>query len=126
MQCPDISPRLAPLLLAPLALAACAVGRADPGPAPSPAGPDRDDDAMSPYYQVITGDAVSDDGLFAVHQEDEDALATDIVPAVRGQLATLARDVRAGAGRTRDRATRLHYEDVLVRIEAFLDPAPQS
>ncbi len=60
---------------------------------------------------------------FAELMEDEDALATDIVPAVRGQLATLAGEVRAGAGRTRDRATRLHYEDVLVRIEAMLDPA---
>lgn len=57
---------------------------------------------------------------------EEDALATDIVPAVRGQLATLAGEVRAGAGRTRDRATRLHYEDVLVRIEAMLDPPPGS
>ncbi len=63
---------------------------------------------------------------FAELMEDEDALATDIVPAVRGQLATLAGEVRAGAGRTRDRATRLHYEDVLVRIEAMLDPAPRS
>ena len=59
---------------------------------------------------------------FAELMEDEDALATDIVPAVRGQLATLAGEVRAGAGRTRDRATRLHYDDVLVRIEAILDP----
>jgi len=45
---------------------------------------------------------------------------------VRGQLATLAGEVRAGAGRTRDRATRLHYEDVLVRIDAMLDPATGS
>ena len=60
---------------------------------------------------------------FAELMEDEDALATDIVPAVRGQLATLAGEVRAGAGRTRHRATRLHYEDVLMRIEAMLDPS---
>ena len=59
---------------------------------------------------------------FAELMEDEDALATDIVPAVRGQLGALAGEVRAGAGRTRDRATRLHYEDVLVRIDAILDP----
>ncbi|MYK68022.1 MAG: DUF5118 domain-containing protein, partial [Gammaproteobacteria bacterium] len=64
--------RLLPLVLVPLTLAACAAGRADPGPAPSPAGPDRDDDAMSSYSEVITGDAVSDDGLFAVHQVDTD------------------------------------------------------
>ncbi|MDE0473069.1 MAG: DUF5118 domain-containing protein, partial [Gammaproteobacteria bacterium] len=62
--------RLVTLLFGPLALAACAAGRADPGPAPSPAGSDRDDDAMSSYSEVITGDAVSDDGLFAVHQVD--------------------------------------------------------
>jgi len=64
--------RLFPIVLVPLALAACAVGRADPGPTPSPAGPDRDDDAISSYSDVITGDAVSDDGLFAVHQVDTD------------------------------------------------------
>ena len=58
--------------------------------------------------------------------EDEDALATDIVPAVRGSSRRWAGEVRAGAGRTRDRATRLHYEDVLVRIESMLDPANGS
>ncbi len=63
---------------------------------------------------------------FAELMEDEDALATDIVAAVRGQLGTLAGEVRAGADRTRDRATRLHYEDVLARIEAMLDPAPSG
>ena len=78
MKCSDVPLRpmpllrLFPIVLVPLALAACAVGRADPGPTPSPAGPDRDDDAISSYSDVITGDAVSDDGLFAVHQVDTD------------------------------------------------------
>ena len=55
------------LLLGPLALAACSLGRApDPGASPPPAG-ERDDDAMESYAEVITDEAVSDDGLFAVH-----------------------------------------------------------
>ena len=58
--------------------------------------------------------------------EDEDALATDIVPAVRGQLTTLMGEVRAGMGRTRDRSTRLHYDDALARIEQILDPGREG
>ncbi len=80
-----------------------------------------------------TGDGEASDAyrrnLQRVHLErlaelmkDEDALATDVAPAVRGQLDALAREASAGAGRTRDRATRLHYRDVLARIEAILEP----
>lgn len=54
--------------------------------------------------------------------EDEDALATDIAPFVRGQLTTLRGELAAAAGRAGDRATRLHFEDAVVRIDGVLDP----
>lgn len=53
--------------------------------------------------------------------EDEDALQTDIAPFARGELQALRRDL-AGAG-TSDRATQLHFQDAIVRIDAILDPS---
>lgn len=47
---------------------------------------------------------------------------SDIRPFVRGHLQELRRDVRARLARTRDRATRYHLEDVVVRIDRILDP----
>lgn len=51
-----------------------------------------------------------------------DVSQSDIRPFVRGQLNDLQREIRAGLNPTRDRATRLHLEDALVRIEDILDP----
>lgn len=51
---------------------------------------------------------------------DEDARQTDIAPFARGELRAL-RDALSGAGSS-DRATRLHFEDSVVRIDAILDP----
>jgi hypothetical protein len=53
---------------------------------------------------------------------DEDAIGTDIVPFARGQLRELRGDLEAAAGSASDRATRLHFEDAIVRIDAILDP----
>jgi len=55
----------------------------------------------------------------AALMEDEDALATDIVPFVRGEMQTL-RDLLANAN-SNHRATRLHYEDIVARIDALMD-----
>ena len=52
--------------------------------------------------------------------DDEDARQTDIAPFARGELRAL-RDALSGAGSS-DRATRLHFEDSVVRIDAILDP----
>lgn len=55
--------------------------------------------------------------------EDESALQTDISPFVRGQLATLRIELQEAAGRVSHRATRLHFADAVVRIDAILDPS---
>jgi hypothetical protein len=55
----------------------------------------------------------------AALMEDEDALATDIVPFVRGEMRTL-RDLLANAD-TNHRPTQLHYEDIVARIDALMD-----
>jgi hypothetical protein len=47
---------------------------------------------------------------------------SDIRAFVRGQLTDLQREVRAAVNRTRNRATRLHLQDVVARIDAILDP----
>ena len=52
--------------------------------------------------------------------EDEDALASDVAPFVRGEL-TAVREVLAAASPA-DRATRLHYQDAVARIDPILDP----
>jgi hypothetical protein len=51
-----------------------------------------------------------------------DVSQSDIRAFVRGQLTDLQRELRAGLSRTGHRATRLHYQDALVRIEDILDP----
>ena len=53
---------------------------------------------------------------------DEAALQTDVSPFARGQLVTLRGQVQRAVGRAPDRATRLHYQDVVVRIDRILDP----
>ncbi len=54
---------------------------------------------------------------------DEAALATDIVPFLRGELATLKRQIQTGlAVRGAPRATRLHLADLVERIDKILDP----
>ena len=54
--------------------------------------------------------------------EDEEALATDIVPLLRGELTTIRQQIRSGWLRAAPRTTRLHLEDVARRIDELLDP----
>jgi hypothetical protein len=51
-----------------------------------------------------------------------DVPQSDIRPFVRGELTALQREIRAARGRSLNRATRLHLQDALVRIEDILDP----
>jgi hypothetical protein len=53
---------------------------------------------------------------------DEAAQPTDIVPFLRGDLVSLREEIERGATRSGDRATRLHLQDCLVRINEILDP----
>jgi len=48
---------------------------------------------------------------------------SDIHAFVRGELETLKREIRTTLGRNPDRATRLHLEDAIVRIDRILDPS---
>lgn len=59
-----------------VALTGCSTGQAAPASSPTAqtprAGADRtDDDGMKPYAEVITADAVTDEGLFDVHRIDD-------------------------------------------------------
>jgi hypothetical protein len=47
---------------------------------------------------------------------------SDIRPHIRAELETIQRQARAALSRGVDRDTRLHLQDVLVRIEEILDP----
>ncbi|HSE27077.1 MAG TPA: zinc-dependent metalloprotease [Gemmatimonadales bacterium] len=47
---------------------------------------------------------------------------SDIRPFVRAELETLRGEIRAALPRTADRATRVHYNDVLARIQDILEP----
>ena len=47
---------------------------------------------------------------------------SDIRPYLRGELETIQRQARAALARGVDRDTRLHLQDVLVRIEEILEP----
>jgi hypothetical protein len=60
--------------------------------------------------------------FFAGSLNDVDVSQSDIRPFVRGQLTTLQGEIRGALNRTRHRATRLHLQDALVRIEDILTP----
>jgi hypothetical protein len=47
---------------------------------------------------------------------------SDIRPIVRAELVTLQRDARRAAGRTSDRLSRIHLQDLVERIDMILDP----
>ncbi len=51
-----------------------------------------------------------------------DISQSDIRALVRGELTTLRPQVRRAAGRSIDRITRLHLEDIVIRIDRILDP----
>jgi hypothetical protein len=54
---------------------------------------------------------------------DETAVPTDIVPFLRGELEMLKQQIQAGMTlRGGPRASRLHLQDVVVRIDEILDP----
>jgi hypothetical protein len=50
------------------------------------------------------------------------ASQSDIRPVVRGELKTLQRQVKAAIPKTSDRASKLHLEDALERINGILNP----
>lgn len=51
-----------------------------------------------------------------------DVSQSDIRPIVRGQMEALQRKASAASRRTRDKMTRYHLEDVVVRIDELLNP----
>ena len=57
----------------------------------------------------------------AALMEDEDALASDVAPFARGQLRTLRGELGRGVSRVDHRATRLHYQDAMARIDDLLE-----
>jgi hypothetical protein len=52
--------------------------------------------------------------------EDDEALASDAAPALRGQLVALDTELARALPRVTDRSTRLHFEDVRMRIAEIL------
>lgn len=52
--------------------------------------------------------------------EDDEALASDAAPALRGQLVALDAELARVLPRVTDRSTRLHFEDVRMRIAEML------
>ena len=60
--------------------------------------------------------------FFAGSLNDVDVSLSDIRPFARGQLTTLQTQIRRALPGVSDRATRLHLEDALVRIDEILNP----
>ena len=54
---------------------------------------------------------------------DDNAMSSDVAPFARGQLVTLKGELASAAEKSSHRATKLHFEDALIRIETMLDPA---
>jgi hypothetical protein len=54
------------------------------------------------------------------------ATADDARAFFRGELKTLDGDLKAAIGKTTDRATRMHLEDIQTQIAYALDPSTQA
>jgi hypothetical protein len=61
-------------------------------------------------------------GFFSGSLNEVDVSQSDIRAFVRGQLTTLRGEILRGLGRTSHRATRLHLQDAIVRIDDILNP----
>jgi len=59
---------------------------------------------------------------YAGRLNDVTVSESDIPAFVRGQLNVLKTEIQRAMNRTGDRATRLHLQDALVRIDTILDP----
>ncbi len=65
---------------------------------------------------------VSSSGSSYNPQTEVSISQSDIRPVVREQLLSLQRDIRNHLSRFGDRTTRIHYQDVLERIDDILNP----
>ncbi len=61
--------------------------------------------------------------IFDANLNGEDVPHTDMNPLIRGELQELNSQLRRALERAADRITRLHMEDMQVRIARILDPA---
>lgn len=57
-----------------------------------------------------------------VSRTNVDVSQSDIRPVVRAELKSLQSSIKSGLGRTGDRMTRIHLQDLLERIDAILNP----
>jgi hypothetical protein len=69
---------------------------------------------------VMTGDLPNLPAAFGFNPVN--VSQSDLRPIAREQLETLIADVRRAKGRTNDRATRVHLNDLEQRIDAILNP----
>ena len=60
--------------------------------------------------------------FFSAYGTNVDVSQSDIRPFVRGELVRLRSQVQQALGRNITRTDRLHFEDVIVRIDKILDP----
>ena len=61
-------------------------------------------------------------GFFSAYGTNVDVSQSDIRPFVRGELVRLKSQLQQALGRNITRTDRLHFEDVIVRIDKILDP----
>jgi len=71
---------------------------------------------------LMTQEPAAFGGSFAAFSTPVDVSQSDIRPFVRGELVTLRVQLRQAVGRATDRVTRLHLEDLVIRIDDILDP----
>ena len=130
--------RLAPLTLAVLLAAGCAGTRPDAAPpADATGGGAAKKDGPKPYAEVVTDEAVSDEGLFTVHRVGDDLLfeipdslfARDLLSVVRiAQVpADLGGYIPAGAKRS-ERVLRWERvgDRVLLRTQSYAAVADEA
>jgi hypothetical protein len=69
---------------------------------------------------------MDDDPATGPFAPDEALRRSDLRPLLREQMSDLADDIRAGLVLVRERVTRAHLEDLLVRMQAVLEEADEG
>ena len=78
------------------------------------------------YLDLIDGKlnpAEEDESPSPFGNQNDDGPSADVQSHLRGELVTLREELRRAAGRATDRATQLHLQGAIHRIDEILDPA---
>ena len=71
---------------------------------------------------LMTGELQENPAFRRFYGPGINAKQSDIRPVVRAELKTMQSQIRAAIPRTKDRMSKIHLEDALIRVNDILNP----